>query len=69
MDGFFIPKKFEIQFKRTSDDQYIGALVVDGMQMVVGAPKTLDEITAFLLPQGLTVPRASCCVETVVATN
>ncbi len=51
METLFIPKKFEIQFQRTSEDQYTGALVIDGMEMGVGTPKTLDEITAFLMPQ------------------
>jgi hypothetical protein len=50
MDTLFIPKKFEIQFRRTSEDQYTGALVIDGMEMGVGTPKTLEEITAFLMP-------------------
>jgi hypothetical protein len=51
MDSLFVPKKFEIQFKRTSEDQYTGALVIDGMEMGVGTPKTLDEIASFLMPQ------------------
>lgn len=65
MDTLFIPKKFEIQFKRASEDQYVGALVIDGMEMGVGSPKTLDEITAFLMPQKPAIPpRALCSLET-----
>lgn len=56
MDSLFIPKKFEIQFKRTSEDQYTGALVIDGMEMGVGTPKTLDEITSFLMAQQQAMP-------------
>lgn len=56
MDTLFIPKKFEVQFRRTSEDQYTGALVIDGMEMGVGTPKTLDEITAFLMPQNSMIP-------------
>jgi hypothetical protein len=58
MDTLFIPKKFEIQFKRTSEDQYTGALIIEGMEMGVGSPKTLEEITAFLMsPNPLMTPR------------
>ena len=51
MEQIFIPKKFEIQFRRSSDDQYTGALIIDGMEMGVGTPKTLSEIAEFLMPQ------------------
>jgi len=50
MKNVLAPKKFEIQFRKTGEDEYTGALLVDGMVMGVGAPKTLDEITAFLMP-------------------
>lgn len=61
MDTIFIPKKFEIQFKRTSEDQYTGALIIDGMEMGVGTPKTLDEIAAFLMPHKPAMsPRTLC---------
>lgn len=56
MDTLFIPKKFEIQFRRMSEDQYVGALVIDGREMGVGTPKTLDEITAFLMPHKPAMP-------------
>ena len=51
MDSLFIPKKFEIQFRKNADDLYTGVLLVDGMEMSIGGPKTLEEITAFLMPQ------------------
>jgi hypothetical protein len=61
MDTIFIPKKFEIQFKRTSEDQYTGALIIDGMEMGVGTPKTLEEITAFLMTQPSAIPARALC--------
>lgn len=51
MESLFIPKKFEIQFRKNADDLYTGVLLVDGMEMSIGGPKTLDEITAFLMPE------------------
>ncbi len=50
MERGLLPKKFEIQFRLTAEDQYTGVLLVEGMQMGVGTPKTLEEITAFLMP-------------------
>ncbi len=51
MDSLFIPKKFEIQFRQTGENEYTGALLLDGMEMSIGKPKTLEEITAFLMPE------------------
>lgn len=52
MESVVIPKKFEIRFRLTGENQYTGALLIDGMQMGVGTPKSLDEIVAFLMPEG-----------------
>jgi hypothetical protein len=51
MDTLFLPKKFEIQFRQIGENQYSGALLLDGMEMSIGKPKTLEEITAFLMPE------------------
>ncbi len=56
METLVIPKKFELQFRLTGENEYTGALLIDGMQMGVGAPKSLEEIVAFLMPQGKRLP-------------
>ena len=51
MQTVIIPKKFEIQFRHAGEGMYTGVLVVDGCEMGVGSPKSLDEITSFLMPR------------------
>jgi hypothetical protein len=46
-----MPKRFEIQFRQTAEDRYTGVLLIEGREMGVGCPKTLEEIAAFLMPQ------------------
>ena len=59
MDRLFIPKKFEIQFRKVGENEYTGALLLDGMEMSIGKPKTLDEIASFLMPERRVPPRAT----------
>ena len=59
METGLLPKKFEIHFRLAEDDTYTGVLVVDGRQMGVGTPKSLEEITAFLMPHLRLLPSSN----------